>query len=90
MPRRPLGAFRSGTAQPPESVWWDGAPGARGEVGTKATDRRKLGPAERWVEDAERRRHFPYVDPEFASRRSPAEARITPGLSSDGWSAPRW
>lgn len=88
-PRLPVGAFCYGIATAAEIVRWTEPAEALGQVVTEVTYLSRLGRVEQWAEDAELRRHFPYLEKELATRTTPAEGRMTLVLSSDGWRAPR-
>lgn len=86
-PWRAVGAFCYGTAEAAGVVRWTEPSDGLGQTTTDVTYLSRLREPARWVEDPELRRQFPYVEKELSTRTTPAEAKLTLVLGSDGWRA---
>lgn len=84
-PRRAVGASCSGTAEAASVVCWTEPSERLGQTTTDVPYLSRLRVLARWAEDHELRQQFPYVESELATRTTPAEAKLTLMLGSDGW-----
>jgi hypothetical protein len=86
-PRRAVGAFCYGTAEVASVLRWTEPSEGLGQTTTDVTYLSRLREPARWAVDPELRRQFPYVESDLATRTTPAEAKLTLVLESDGWRA---